>query len=160
VIRNAYDTYLYGSKALSEVSVDDKRPSRKRKFDGSHREVLYVPRTVIRGRAPARTTNKPLPGTQKLCYVKSIGSSLVSCSDLSCTCKVCLGVVEGPCFFGQYRNLEVFDLETGKAPAKQTHKNPSFGTAPSSNPVVTTPPAADTGRYVQIHAFCAVWNVF
>ena len=110
VIRNAYEAYLAGSRTLNQVGGDDTRPSQKLQFEMSCREVLYVPAKAIKQNVPTLPKRKPILGTQKIRSVNMGDGRTVSTSELSCTCFVCLGVEEGPCFFSRYRSIKLFKL--------------------------------------------------
>lgn len=117
VINNAYQTYL----ALRQ------NPS-----ENSQQHVIYVPTKKIRSRAPQKLSSaKPIRGTQSYHMIKQWkpGSGILMCSDLSCSCEVCVHKLQGPCFYAQYRHSEkFFRLNDGKEiPQRSLHDITSVG---------------------------------
>jgi len=90
VINDAYQAYL----ALVQSPPETK--------SGSQR-ILYMPaKAMSRAKPPKQTDIKTVPGTQSYHMVKTLPQdpSKLECSDLSCTCSVCIvAAMEGPCFY-------------------------------------------------------------
>lgn len=103
VINNAYETYLALVQNQNEKL---------------NQRILFVPSRELQKRVPARSkTAKTLKGTQSFHMVHQIsaGSGVLVCNDLGCSCIVCIGKQEGPCFYGQYRHKpQYFSIATGK----------------------------------------------
>lgn len=103
VINIAYETYLFLTQSQNDT-LDQK--------------IIYVSSKELQRRFPTKNTAaKTIKGTQSFHMVHQLaaGSGVLTCSDLSCSCMVCLGEEEGPYFFGQYRLREQhYSLNTGK----------------------------------------------
>ncbi|WAR07956.1 hypothetical protein MAR_017914 [Mya arenaria] len=112
VVNNAYQTYL----ALTQ---NPNAPMNQR--------VIFVPRKIIASLKPKKPkTAKTIKGTQSFHMIAthSKDPDVLTCSDLSCSCTVCIcSDQQGPCFFGQFRNdRKHFHLPTGKA-VRHTEQN-------------------------------------
>jgi hypothetical protein len=119
VVTNAYQAYL--ALAQNEASVQKKNPD-------SCQRMLYIPSKVIQRYAPKKLPLKTLKGTQKFHMIQTVcrGGKVVRCDYLSCSCDVCLGLVMGPCYFGQYRGRTLMlNMETGKQVTTQDMVTPS-----------------------------------
>ena len=104
VINNAYQVYLALQRNKSENIIQ---------------KIVYVPKRVIDQLKPDKPTMiKPLKGTQSFHCIRTFkkGSKLLLCSDLSCSCSVCIDSnQQGPCPLIQFRKDDILmDLTTGK----------------------------------------------
>lgn len=86
VLNNAYQVYLV------------LQHNRNNQINQS---VIYVPRKRLLHSSPKKNMEvKTIKGTQKFHSVSTLklGSHIVVCQDLSCSCDVCIEGLEGPCY--------------------------------------------------------------
>ena len=95
LVPNAYSAYLALQQNEDRVQ---KKPNAS-----EHLVYLYVPSSVIKRDAPPKLPGcKTITGTQSFHQIKYYPTSsmkILECNDLSCSCDVCLGLGQGPCFY-------------------------------------------------------------
>lgn len=83
-----------------------------------NQKVIFMPRQkILKSVLQMKQPPKSLQGTQSFHMITQHQpeSDILSCSDLSCTCGVCVRNEQGPCFYGQFRGPpQHFSLTTGK----------------------------------------------
>ena len=92
IINNGYQAYFALVQAQS---------------DSVKQKIIFVPPMKMAREAPPKQCGlKTVHGTQKFHMISTKQGSpgVIVCSDLSCTCTICVTDQEGPCFFGKYRH--------------------------------------------------------